>query len=145
MQSQERVTYRLDRSTGLIETRCVGPVNLTDVMEHFARLQADTDLPDRLDVLLDLTEVTSVPESVQLRQVADAVARLAANVRLRAIAVVAGRDVLFGMSRVLEAFIAERLERMRVFRAVDDARRWLACPEAVAGGPEAELLIPKAH
>ncbi|HEX7035155.1 MAG TPA: STAS/SEC14 domain-containing protein [Pseudomonadales bacterium] len=144
MQCSDRVTYRLDRSKGFIETRCVGPVNLPDVMEHFARLEADADLPEQLDVLLDLTEMTSVPEAGQLRQVADAVGRLAAAVRLRAIAVVASRDVLFGMSRVFEAFIDERLERVRVFRAADDARRWLACPEALAIGPEAGIFSPKA-
>lgn len=144
MQSPERVTYRLDRSKGLLETRCVGPVNLPDVMEHFARLRADPDLPEQLDVLLDLTEMTSVPEAGQLRQVAYAVAGLAATLRLRAIAVVASRDVLFGMSRVFGAFIDEQLERVRVFRAVDDARRWLACPEPVAIDPGAGFLRPKA-
>lgn len=136
MEDAKRVTYRLDPSTGLIETRCAGPVSLDDVMQHFVQLQADPRLPERLDVLLDLTEVTSVPEAGQLRRVADAVARIS-SVELRAFAIVATRDVLFGMSRVFEVFIAERFERTRVFRRAEEARHWLA-------NPEAEILSPLA-
>ena len=119
------VTYELDASSGLIETRCRGCVRLDDVMDHFRRLESDPRLPERLDVLLDLAAVTSIPDSNQLRHVAGAIARLETMVDWGAFAIVAPQDVLFGMSRMLEVFSEGSFARIRVFRHGDEARRWL--------------------
>lgn len=120
------VTYHVDRTTGTIHTRCDGAVVLDEVLDHFRQLQADPTLPERLDVLLDLDEVTSLPESAHLREVAGAVSRLRGRVQWGACAIVASRDAMFGMSRVFEIFTEGMFARTYVFRTREDAERWLA-------------------
>jgi hypothetical protein len=110
---------------GIIRTRCVGDVTLDEVIDHFRVLERDPDCPDRLDVLLDLTEMGSVPRSDQLRAVSREIGRIQDRVRFGACAIVACTDVLFGMSRMFEVFAQERFRETCVFRAVDEAEAWL--------------------
>jgi hypothetical protein len=124
------VTYHLDPVRGFVETRCTGDVTLDEVLEHFRELEVDASLPDRLDVLLDLGAMTSLPESEQLRDVTRAVERLKAKVEWGACAIVARRDALFGMSRMFEVFTEELFARTRVFRERAAAQDWLANPRA---------------
>jgi hypothetical protein len=119
------VTYRINREAGLIETHCQGEVTFDEVMGHFQQLEAEPLLPERLDVLLDLDQTTSLPESDQLLEVTRAVDRLKAKVQWGACAIVASRDALFGMSRMFEVFLEGSFVCTRVFRERKDAERWL--------------------
>jgi stage II sporulation SpoAA-like protein len=120
------VTYQFDREFPLIRTRCGGDVTFAEVVSHFRELERDACLPARLDVLLDLTEMRSIPESDQLRSVAGEVEHLQQRVRWGSCAIVASRDVLFGMSRVFQVFAEAHFANSKVFRDLDDAERWLA-------------------
>jgi SpoIIAA-like len=124
--AQVPVTYQIDRETALIRTRCTGDVSFTEVVQHFRDLQEDASLPKGLDVLIDLTETRSIPESAQLRSVAREVELLRDKVHWGACAIVASRDVLFGMSRMFHAFAQEHFARSNVFRELEEAERWLA-------------------
>jgi hypothetical protein len=126
------VTYQIDHESGLIRTRCEGDVTFAEVVGHFRELERDADLPARLDVLLDLTEMSSIPESHQLRSVASEVARLRQRLEWGSCAIVASRDVLFGMSRMLQVFVEPNVASAKVFRELDQARRWLASIRAEA-------------
>jgi len=55
-------TYQLDRARGVTQTRCSGVTTFDEVIEHFRALHADPEVTERLSVLLDLCELTSVPE-----------------------------------------------------------------------------------
>jgi len=94
-------------------------------MAHFRDLEADASLPGRLDVLLDLSRMESLPESAQLRSVAGEVGRLREKLEWGTWAIVAPRDALFGMLRVFEVFTEGSLARSRVFRQRDEAEEWL--------------------
>ena len=83
-------------------------------------------LPPRLDVLLDLTKMTSLPESGQIRLVADTLSGLREKTSWGACAVVAKQDVLFGMSRMFGVYAEPVFTRVHVFRERDEAKRWLA-------------------
>ena len=63
------VHYEIDEARSLIRTRCTGYVTLSEVLDHFHRLEAQAISPLRLDVILDLSEITSLPTSDQLRTV----------------------------------------------------------------------------
>lgn len=119
------VSYQLSPETGFIDTRCTGALTLDEVMSHFRKLEADPSLPGRLDVLLDLDEVTSLPESTQLREVTRAISRLEPRVAWGACAIVASRDALYGMSRVFEVLVEGLFARTHVFRERGEAQRWL--------------------
>jgi len=120
------VTYELDQESGFIHTRCTGDVTFEEVIGHFRELETDTSTPARLDVLLDLSEMQSLPGSDQLRAVAGEINRMQARVKWGACAVVAGRDALFGMVRMFLVFAEGHFADSRVFRERKEAERWLA-------------------
>jgi hypothetical protein len=62
------VTYTIYPAEKLIRTTCIREVNLEEVTDHFRELERDLNRPDRLNVLLDLSETTSVPIALKSRQ-----------------------------------------------------------------------------
>jgi hypothetical protein len=125
------VTYTIDPDRALVRTRCTGEVTLTEVLGHFAELARDPHRPDRLDVLLDLSELSSLPEPGQLRLVAHEIGTIEGEVRFRACAIVATQDVVFGLARMFEAFASTRFETTRVCRTLEEAEGWLRGQAAI--------------
>ena len=120
------VTYVIDKQRKFIHTRCVGVTTFDEVIGHFDKLSMDPDCPDQLDVLLDLSEMTSIPESEQLRAVSKKIKETKSVVQFGCCAVVAIQEILFGMSRVFEVYTASHFSAVRVFKNIDEARYWLA-------------------
>jgi hypothetical protein len=123
------VTYQLDPAKKLIRTRCIGDVNQEEVASHFQQLERDPNRPDRLNVLLDLSEATSLPETQDLRKVSFQIKGLLESVRFGACAIVAGNDALFGMMRMFAVFASEYFSDIQVFRAATEAEAWLKVHE----------------
>ncbi len=118
------ITYRIEKERGLIVTTCSGQVTLPQVMAHFDALQRDPDCPRRLDVLLDLAGVTSLPESPQIRAAADRVG-LVQDVVFGACGIVTTRESLFGMARMFEVLARGHFVAIRTFRQRAEAEEWL--------------------
>jgi hypothetical protein len=129
------VTYTLDAKERLIRTQCVGDVTLAEVLAHFRELERDPNSPGRVDVFLDLSETTSLPVTVQIAAVADEIKRIRAKVRFHACAVVAQRDALFGMLRMLEVKAEPFFHAFCVFRVSTEAETWLAAQRLPMGLP----------
>ena len=83
------VTYQFDADKRTVRTKCLGTVTLEEVIDHFRALEEDSECPDRLDVLLDLTEVDSVPETRQISTVINEIKRVRGRVRFGACAIAA--------------------------------------------------------
>jgi len=120
------VTYILDAKQKLLRTKCIGNVTLEEVLSHFRELERDSNSADRLDVFLDLSETSSLPVTVQIAAVADEIERIQAKIRFNACAVLAQRDALFGMLRMLEVKAEPFFGAFRVFRVATEAETWLA-------------------
>jgi len=120
------VSYDVDRDLCLIRTRCSGAVKLAEVVGHFRELESDASLPEHLDVLLDLTEAQANPDSDQLRSAAREVEILGRKIDWGACAIVADRDILFGIARMFHAFAQGQFTHANVFRDSEEAERWLA-------------------
>ena len=129
------VTYRIDKANRIIRTRCVGPVTIEEVIEHFRELERDPDGAGLLDVLLDLTEQTSIPKKEYLHQITREIGRIREKVRFGICAVAAGSDVLFGMLRMFEVFAENQFQEIRVFRTVSEAAAWLAARRPTPSDP----------
>jgi len=124
------VTYELDPEAGFVDVRCVGHVTLEEVLIHLRTIEEDPRLPERLDALLDMGDQTSVPETVELREITRGLERVSKTVRWRALAIVARSDVLFGMSRMFAVFTEPLFSQLNVFREREEAIRWLAAARA---------------
>jgi hypothetical protein len=119
------VTYVIDAATHLIRTVCARPLTFAEVLDHFRQLNEDSACTGHLDVLLDLTDADSVPETIQLGAVGAAVNALRKKVTFRACGIVAVTDVMFGMMRVFEVKAEGYFQAIRVFRKISDAEAWL--------------------
>jgi hypothetical protein len=119
------VTYHIDKDNSLIRTRCTGPVTIEEVINHFHVLERDPDCPDHLDVLLDLSEETSIPKKENLQDVAREIGRIRSRVQFGTCAIAACTDALFGMSRMFEVLAEQYFRETRVFRTVSEAEAWL--------------------
>ena len=120
------VTYQIDAANRLIHTKCAGPITAAEVVDHFRLLAQDPLCPDRLDVLLEVCEGTTVPKSEDLRDVARAIARVRGRVEFGICAIVASTDVLFGKMRMFEVFAEDYFRETQVFRTPGEAEAWLA-------------------
>ena len=120
------VTFEIDRETFLIRTTCSGHVTFDEVEAHFRELAAAWERFVPFDVLLDLTECTSLPTIWQLRAVVSRVADLGGRKSFGSCAIVASREILFGILRMFEVFAEGKFEALRVFRSKSDAQSWLS-------------------
>jgi hypothetical protein len=120
------VIYQIDQASKIIRTRCTGNVTIEEVLEHFRVLTQDPECPDRLDVLLDLSEQTSIPERDNMDEVAETIRRIRSTVQFGACAIIACTDVLFGMLRMFEVFATDYFGAICVFRNKEEAEAWLA-------------------
>ncbi len=120
------VTYKIDKTNRLIRTRCYGEVTIEEVLEHFRVLGQDPGVPDQVDVLLDSSEQTSVPQKENLRQVTEAISRIRGRVHFGSLAIVATGNALFGMLRMFEVFVEQYFTETCVFHTLGEAEAWLA-------------------
>jgi hypothetical protein len=119
------VTYIIDTTKKLIRTKCSGAVTLADVVDHFATLEDDPACAGHLDVMLDVREADSLPESNQLKIVNSHVAAIRAKVEFGMCALVTNRDAMFGMMRMFSVFAEKNFQAIRVFRGTAEAEAWL--------------------
>jgi hypothetical protein len=119
------VTYSIDLNKKLIRTKCIGAVTLSEVIDHFGQLSHDPACPEYLDVLLDLSQETSLPDTHQLQSVAHEIMRVRERVRFGLCAVVADKDALYGMLRVFEVMAQDHFRAIHVFRSYEEAESWL--------------------
>lgn len=118
------IIYQLEPDRYFIHTRCVGNATLEDARAHLLTLQADPACPSSLNVLLDLTETTSVPERDELILISDEIGRVR-GIRFNACAIYTTDDHFFGMARMFAVFARNRFQAMHVFRTLNNARKWL--------------------
>jgi len=119
------VTYQIDKANGIIRTRCTGPVTIEEVIDHFRVLEQDPDCPVCVDVLLDLSEETSVPKKENLQDVTREISRIRGTVQFGTCAIVACTDALYGMLRMFEVFAEQYFRESYVFRKTSEAESWL--------------------
>jgi hypothetical protein len=120
------VTYEIDRANRMIRTKCTGPVTIEEVLDHFRILGQDPSCPDRVDVLLDLSEQTTIPTKENIEEVTRAIHGVQGRVQFGAFAIVACQDALFGMLRMLEVLAEHYFRETYVFRTKSEAETWLA-------------------
>jgi SpoIIAA-like len=120
------IEYKIDVPLALIMTRCVGHVTVGDVVQHFQELARVWPEVDRLDVLLDLAELTSLPTVAELETVAAEIETQIGAHRFGRCAVVADRELLRDSMQMFEVLVNRLFEEIRVFRSLVGAVEWLS-------------------
>jgi hypothetical protein len=134
------INYQIELSRELIRTKATGPVTWEQVADHLRQLEADPEFRRSLNVLLDLTACTSLPDRDQLEGVANQLHNLGGRDRFQRCAIVASRSALYGMLRMFEVLAQEQFVETHTFHTVPEAELWLN--EAKLAAPK-EITIPK--
>jgi hypothetical protein len=119
------VTYTIDVPMALIATRCVGHVTVAEVQDHFQELARVWPPVGRLDVLLDLTEQTSLPTLRDLEDVATELDDQIGPRRFGRCAVVTQQDLEVSM-QMFEVLVGRFFDAIEIFPTLSAALGWLA-------------------
>jgi hypothetical protein len=119
------ITFSIDMRASLIRTIGVGDVTPAEVDDHFTELSKVWPRGAKLDVLLDLSGCTSLPEILQLRAVVSRIQMFGGRKRFGICAIVATRELLYGLLRVFELLASHGFVAVRVFRNESAAMVWL--------------------
>jgi hypothetical protein len=118
------ISYAIDPLKSRIRTRCVGFTTLEETIEHLGELRADPNCPRRPDVLLDLREITSLPTLEKLRELARQAASVP-GISFRRLAIIAVRDDVVGMMRMLQIYGQRAFAATAIFDRSEDGEAWL--------------------
>jgi len=119
------VLYEIDRERALVRTTCAGDVTLEQVMAHFDALERDPRRRGVMDVMIDVRQITSTPETSQLRQVAERMDAGERPLQYGRCAIVAIAPEHVGMARLFAQFARSRFAASTVVETIDEADRWL--------------------
>jgi hypothetical protein len=131
------IQYVIDPNERTIRTKCVGQLSLSDVIGHFQTLAADPQFAGHLNVFLDLSEVSSLPDGREILAVVTELKRIRSKARFGACAILATGDALFGMMRVFEAHAEEFFRVTHTFRSATEAETWFALQKLSQDKPAA--------
>jgi hypothetical protein len=119
------ITFSIDTRASLIRTIGSGNVTLAEIEAHFNQLSQVWPRGAKLDVLLNLSECTALPEIPQLRAAVSRIQIFGGRKRFGVCAIVARQKLLYGLMRVFELLADQRFVAVRVFRHEPSAMVWL--------------------
>lgn len=120
------ISFRFDPDLHTLFYEFSGEVGEAELLEVAAKVASDSSIPPGRRELVDLSglEHTSVSAGT-LRRVAQLFADNDRTPEQSKVAVVAPRDLFFGLSRMYEAYREGSAVRIRIFRSGEEARAWL--------------------
>ena len=126
------IVYRIIPEQKLLYVKGTGRVTADEIMTEGATMFADSEWTNGFHVLLDYREISEL--GVTREGVGRIVHQDKANEHLfdkSKCAIVAGSDVVFGVSRMWESLSQENKVTTMVFRHFEDALKWLGLDESV--------------
>ena len=119
------ITYSIDVPSALITTKCIGRVTVAEVLEHFRELPRVWPPVDRLDVFLDLRQLTTLPTIAELQAVAAEIEAQIGTHRFGRCAVVSDRNLLHESMQMFQVLVNRYFDEIQVFRTAEGAVVWL--------------------
>lgn len=116
------VTYTIDPARRLVISVASGLVSAEDFLEQGKRLAEDPLFEPSFDQILDLRAATQIELPTPALKGMASLRLFGAGSRR---AVVAPRDLVYGLARMYESLRADAPESMKTFRTLEEARRWL--------------------
>lgn len=120
-------SYQIDKPLGLIITKGQGVLTGQDIRTHRQRLLDDPNFDPSYNQIIDLRDV--VKFAVVGAEMSGIATDSIFNEKSRR-AIVAEKDVDFGMARMYEMYGEANPSQVIVFRDMAEARRWLGLDEA---------------
>ena len=117
---------RWDAERNVLFVTFEGSLADEDLVKYAHQATGDANIPSGHDELVDLrgAEEGNV-NSHTLQQIADLFTRGDKSPEQSRVAIVAERDIAYGLSRMYQAFRSDSPLDLRVFREMNEARAWL--------------------
>ena len=117
----------IDPKAGVATHRVTGEIDMEQIRQAWDKLLAHPDFDPAIDVLWDLSACSRATlNSRDIERIRD---ETAAVLERRQpgykVALVAPKDLYFGLCRMFEAYADDLPIKVHVFRKLDDAWRWL--------------------
>lgn len=124
------ISYRFDPDCNTLFYEFSGQVDEAELLEVAAKVAAEASIPPGRSEFVDLSglEHTNVSAGT-LRRVAQVFADNDRHPQESRVAIVAPRDLFFGLSRMYEAYREGSAVRIRIFRTLEEARAWMESGE----------------
>lgn len=121
-------SYDIRAPERLIHLQFAGDISVRDCLDMMARVRADPRYDVSFDALIDNRALSRPFTRAELEQVIPAVVQAFGGMTAHPrIAILVGRDVHYGVSRMFQMLIRGILDvDLRVFREPDQAALWLA-------------------
>jgi hypothetical protein len=121
------VSYQIDEALGLVLTTATGVLTDTDILQHKARVVADPRWKPGMRELADARSIDRFEVTTAgVRQMTALDEHNAAALESYALAIVVGHDAAYGMARMYQMLTEHTIPHVRVFRDMDEAKRWIA-------------------
>jgi len=118
------IHFHIDPRAGLVRLTMTGEVSAAEFMAYRRELVAHPSYSPVLPRVLDARAVTLAPDTPEIQQLANAMLWRGVQLLARR-AIIADRDALYGMFRMLETMVdLEGGEPVRVFRTEEEALQW---------------------
>jgi len=115
-------SYRIAKSLETVFTSLEGVVTDDDLLGYRRELESDPDFDPAFAQLIDCRGVAEVAlDSETIRTIARPSVYAPGAKR----AIVATRDAVYGLARMYERLRGGESDEVRVFRDIEEARRWL--------------------
>jgi len=125
------IELHVDRQAGIVHIEATGIVTAEELVDSVPRLMSHPDFRPGMAHLFDLTSAEDTDVTAdELRELARVFVGHLDELQTSRLAVVAKDPVLFGVSRMYEAFANLQPVPMRVMRDRDESLEWLRLPEA---------------
>jgi hypothetical protein len=124
-------TLRVEAEARIAIMACAGELGLADAKQG-ALLLWESQESGTVPVVGDLRSARLSFSAVDIREIARFIHERQPEKPLPRLAVVATRDLEFGLARMFETWREDRSTDVRVFRDYDEAVRWAGSPDTSA-------------
>ena len=125
------ISYHLKPDQKLVVLVHKGIISDEEFLSFYEALYEDAQFDKSFNLLVDLRQTeSSVRSAAALNQFADFIRKQFVNISVKPkVAVVAPKDISFGLARMYEVFSDDVPWQFAVFRAADAALAWLGLSE----------------
>lgn len=119
------IEFRIDREKGIVYTTVKGDLDVEDIIAGLTEIISHGDFEQRMSGIFDLLASKWESDPENLRRIIRFIIENTDRIGQSRHAVVVGSDRAYGMPRMFEVFSEETAVDVRIFRDLDEAKRWL--------------------
>ena len=119
------IEFRIDSEEGIFYMVVDGDLDVDDFITGLTEIMTYEDFEKGMGAIFDLMASTWESDPEDLRRISRFLIENSERIGPSRCALVVGSDRAYGMSRMFEVFSGETSVNVRVFRDLDEAKRWL--------------------